>query len=127
MDLKIKSESGKFKCRVGAIPLYKNKILLVQMNNNGYFCCAGGHIHLGEDSKSAIIREAKEETGIDMEIKNFFALIENFFKDEYDMVFHEIGFYYIVTPKEISLDKQNDFKLIENDEGKLIDLDFRWI
>lgn len=59
MDLEIKNDKERFKCRVNGVLINDDKMLALQMCNNGFFCCPGGHIELGEDSKTAIIREFK--------------------------------------------------------------------
>lgn len=126
MDIKIKADEGNFKYRVNAVILKENKVLMVQMNQNGRFCCAGGHIHLMEDSKQAILRETKEETGFDVTVQKLIAVVENFFTHENGKNMHEVGYYYLVEPVSMPKEKQVDFKLVENDEGKLIEMDFRW-
>ena len=65
MDVKIKTENEKFKFRVSGVIVKDNKVLGVDICDNGFFCCPGGHVHLGEDTITAIGREMSEETGID--------------------------------------------------------------
>ena len=47
-----------------------NKILLLKRKNTGYedgkYCLPGGHLEKNESIRSAIIREAKEEIGIEL-------------------------------------------------------------
>ena len=39
---------------------------------------------------------------------------------------HEVGVYYLVEAKDLK-GRDKDFELIENDEGKLVRLNFKWI
>lgn len=51
-----------------------NKILLMKRKNTGYedgkYCLPGGHVEANEEIRKALIREAKEEIGIDLNIKD---------------------------------------------------------
>jgi len=50
-------------------PSDTSRILLTRRSvrtYQGYWCLPGGHIELNETARQAIIREAKEETGIDL-------------------------------------------------------------
>ena len=124
MDLRIVGNNHKFKCRVNGILIHEDKILAVKICNNDFYCCPGGHIHLNEDSKSAIEREFYEETGIRVKESKLFCIMENFFNIKGKNI-HEIGFYYLLTGEDL-MDKVNDFTLVEDDEGVMKNLEFRW-
>lgn len=126
MDIKIKCEEGDFKFRVCGIILNNDKVLTVNINHNGFYCLPGGHVHLGEDTFQAIKREIKEEIGIETKDISLMAVIENFFLNDKGKTFHELGYYYIIKPNSLG-DKENDFCLIENDEGELKELEFKWV
>lgn len=126
MDLKIKTDSLRFKGRANGIILNNGKVLAVKMGHNDFYCLPGGHIHLGENSYDGVLREVEEETGIKPKEAKLVCLIENFFKTKQNQTMHEICFYYLMEMEDLG-EKANDFTLVENDEGKLIDMDFRWI
>jgi 8-oxo-dGTP diphosphatase len=48
--------------------VYKDKILLRKHDKYKIWMSVGGHIELDEDPEQAIIREAKEETGLDIDL-----------------------------------------------------------
>jgi 8-oxo-dGTP pyrophosphatase MutT (NUDIX family) len=48
--------------------VYKNKVLLHKHKVLGIWLPPGGHIELDEDPNQAALREAKEETGLDVEL-----------------------------------------------------------
>jgi len=57
--------------RVSAIIIEKEKILLLHRIKFGkeYFVLPGGSVEENENNKDALIREVKEETGLDVEIE----------------------------------------------------------
>ena len=126
MDVKIDSNEGKFKFRVCGILKVKEKYLTVKIQDNDFYCLPGGHVELGEDTDSAVLREMKEELGYEVKIDRLVSIIQNFFKSKDDKVFHELGYYYIVEPKNIEEVNLNDYVITENDKGKLVRLEFKW-
>lgn len=70
-----------------------------------------------------MVREVKEEIGVDAEIIKNLASIQLFFTREDGKPFHEIGFYYLmkanIEPKNLTVE--------ENDKGKLRKHQFRWV
>lgn len=51
-----------------AFIVYKNKVLLRKHDKHKMWLSVGGHIELHEDPMEAVVREAKEEVGLDIEI-----------------------------------------------------------
>lgn len=127
MDIRIDSESGKFKFRVCGILENDKKYLVVKMGGNDFYCLPGGHVELGEDTNIAVLREMKEELGFDVEIKRLVAINQNFFKSKDGKDFHELGFYYIVTAKDSSKITPNDYEREELDKGQWKHLEFKWV
>ncbi len=126
MDLKLEAENLKLKVRANAVVLHNGKVLVCSINDNGFWCCPGGHIHLGEDSKTAVIREAYEEVGIKFEDAKPLMVMESFFEGKKEKRFHEIGFYYLMQG-EVPEEKLHDYSFDENDEGKMVHLQFKWV
>jgi len=123
MDVRIKSEEGAFKYRVAGVVVKDNKLLMVNICNNGFYCLPGGHIHLGEDSLTAIKREINEEVGITCKSVKLISLVENFFTAK-DRKMHEVCYFYLIEPNE-DINTQ-DYDIVENDEGIMKPLHFKW-
>lgn len=66
----------------GAVIFYNGKsntrILLVKNNNGRYWSFPKGHIEIGETEEQTAIREIKEETSLDVEIKDGFREVSDY-------------------------------------------------
>ena len=123
MDVKIKSEEGNFKMRVSGLIIKDGKLLTVDIANNNFYCLPGGHVHLGESSQEAIKREIKEEVGVEVIDAKLLSIIENFFTNAKGKVVHEVCYYYTVYAEGVNT---NDYTYVENDDGELKELKFKW-
>jgi len=126
MDIKVIDGNSKFKFRVCGILINDNKVLTVKMCNNNFYCLPGGHLHLNEDSLTGMKREYEEETGILATPQKLIAINESFFTRQNGGKTHELSLYYIMEAENLG-DKAKDFELVENDEGIIKPLQFKWI
>ncbi len=122
-DIKIKTDDYSFKYRVSGLLIKDNKVLTVQINDNGFYCLPGGHVELMETSKDAIVREFYEETRINVKVERLVYVTENFFNGKLGK-FHEIGMYYLLSNDNIKIE---DYTLIEHDKNDSTKLEFKWI
>lgn len=122
-DIEIKNNNVKFKYRVSGLLIKDNKLLVVKINDNSFYCLPGGHVELLENSNDAIIREFKEETGFDVQVEKLLFVTENFFKSgAFDC--HELGMYYLLNSENIPIE---DFNSNEDEGDKITRLSFKWI
>lgn len=126
-DIEIEKEEENFKFRTNGILLFNNKVLSVRMEKNCFYCLPGGHVTIGEDSETAIIREMKEETGYNVNIEKLIAITENFFTRKNGKKIHELSFYYLLSLKEMIKIKQDEKDIIEIEQGEKIEHHFKWI
>ena len=126
-DIKLKAYSQKFKFRVNAIVIHNNRILLTKLFDNKSFCLPGGHVKLGENTYDAIIREVMEELEIDCDINKEFALLENFYNDNFNFKVHELSIYYLIEPKNIEKISMKEFSRMDDYNGKLTKINFVWV
>lgn len=115
-----------FSYRVGGVLIKDNKILLTKDGDD--YSLPGGHSQIGEISQETIIREFKEETGLDVEPLNVISTYENFWKWD-DKNCHQLCIYYRLkmvneTQKLVPNPDTNDTKFIwlELEELKNINL-----
>lgn len=119
MDIRIIVDGVKLNVRSGIIIIKDNKVLLHKNDNRDNYCLPGGGVHFLESSEEAIIREIKEETGLDIKVEKCVSTIENLFEKD-GIKFHEIYFIYRGSFK----DDIDTSKVIENIEGKPIKYGF---
>jgi ADP-ribose pyrophosphatase YjhB (NUDIX family) len=55
----------------------REKVLLTRRADNGQWCLPGGGMEAGESASEACLREVKEETGLDVEIKRLVGVYSN--------------------------------------------------
>lgn len=123
MDLTLDVEDYRLNIRSAGIIIHNNKVLTHVNKNEKHICLPGGRVEIGETSEETIKREIQEELGKEIQIINYMATIENFFKYE-NKKYHEIYFLYKIefTNKE---DKKIDYTM-HNVEGKEY-LHYEWI
>ena len=79
----------------GTLIVQDGKILLQRRSDNGRWGLIGGLLELGETYTQAALREAREETGLEVELDSFLGIFHN-----HDMVWgngdraHTIGAYF---------------------------------
>jgi ADP-ribose pyrophosphatase YjhB (NUDIX family) len=119
MDIRIIVDGVKLNVRSGIIIIKDNKILLHKNDNKDNYVLPGGGVHFLESSEEAIIREIKEEIGLDIKVDGCISTIENMFEHD-GIKFHEIYFIY----KGSFIEDIDTSKIMENIEGKPIKYGF---
>ncbi len=70
---------------VGAVIIEKDRILLEKRKNEpgqGKWSIPGGKVELGESTEAAVVREVKEETGLDVDHPRLIDVVSNVICDE---------------------------------------------
>jgi len=98
----------------GALIVENGKVLLVKRSKDshsepGKWARPGGRIELREKAEDAVVRECREEIGVDIEVLGFHDMSEHFSKD------HWIALGYLArivkgTPKNLEPDKHDEVK-----------------
>jgi len=104
---------------VGAVIIHENKLLLVKRRvepAKGKWSIPGGVVELGEGIRDALIREVKEECGLDVEIERLLDVVDNITMDEEGRLqFHFVILDFLARVKGGTLKPADDV------------LDARWI
>ena len=124
MDLTFKTENGIFNYRVCAIIKHNNKLLAMKNNNTPYYYLPGGRVGLHEAADSAMLRELKEELGIEAKIVRPLWFAQTFFiEDEIKEKFHELCVYYLVDVSDTELVNNSRFAGLETKNNEI----FEWL
>lgn len=126
-DILLKKEGWTWSYRVAAIIENEGKVLLVDHieRSTHEFAFPGGHVQFGEEAKDALIREIKEELGLDIEVLNLRWVEENFWK-WHETPTHQIALYFdanILNYKG-NQDTLQGFEIYDNKKTALV---FRWV
>ena len=104
---------------VGAVFLNDNKILMMKREHEPLhlWSIPGGLVELGETTTEAIIREMKEEIGVDIEVKSLIGVYDYKVRDKDNIIkYHYVIIDYLVNQKE----SQN---ILENENLKWIKIE----
>jgi nucleoside triphosphatase len=85
----------------------KGEVLIVRSNKWGEkYTVPGGHIELGERAEDAIVREVKEETGLDSEVVELLVLQQAIYPKDYQKHEHYIFMDYVCKARssDVKLD-----------------------
>lgn len=123
IDCAFRTEEGRFYYCVRAVIVRDGKLLAMHDERSPYYYLPGGKVAMGETAELAVLREVKEELGIDAEIVRALWLDQNFFTEEVkNERYHEIGLYFLLRIKDDDLTEE-EFVL---KEGKHT-LKFEWL
>jgi 8-oxo-dGTP diphosphatase len=87
---------------VGAVIIYDGKILLEKRKNEpgkGKWSIPGGLVELGESVEQTVIREVKEETGLEVEKPEHVDIVDNVIRDENG----EIKYHFVILDYFVKL------------------------
>lgn len=103
MDCTFNTDEGRFNYRVGALIKDdstggRGRILMARNSaeREGVYYSVGGRVQYGECLEQAVLRELKEETGLDCEVERLCAIHENFFTASNGFKYHEFSSFFLV-------------------------------
>ncbi|MGV3079932.1 NUDIX hydrolase [Streptococcus sp. 32226D021BW] len=96
MDFRTRVDNQIFGVRATALIIKDGKIFLTK-DYKGRYYTIGGAVEVNEVAADAVVREVKEELGIDSCVNQLAFVVENQFTHE-DRDFHNIEFHFIVEP-----------------------------
>lgn len=103
-DICARLNEGVVNIRVGAIIMKDGKVLMVKNEKEGWYYSVGGRIKFGEFAKDAVVREAYEETGYELEVDRLGFVHEIYFygtmKDDVKRTIYEQSFYFYMKVPE---------------------------
>ncbi len=110
-------EQLQFRVAAYAVIPHISQILLITDRHTGKYWFPGGGVNLGERLQDALLREVKEETGIEIHPERFIGFREVFFYgDHSDRAFQQYGFFFLCRP--LTLQPSEDRRVDDPDAEK---------
>ena len=124
-DLSWVCGSEKFNCRVCGLLLSEGRILAMHDERSPYFYLPGGRVRLGETAEEAILREIREELGVEARIIRPLWLNQAFFTEDVDgLRYHELCLYFLLDASGTELGRRGERFTLR--EGKHVH-EFEWL
>lgn len=113
----------KLNIRSVAVIINNNCVLIHREKSDNFWALPGGRVEFFENSDDTLIREMKEELGLNAKVIRHLWCCENFF--EYDnKKYHELSNYYL-TEFVDNIDVQHNMKMVSVDTET--ELEFKWV
>jgi mutator protein MutT len=96
---------------VGAVIVESGKILLIRRGHEpmkGHWSLPGGALEVGEQLTEGVIREAKEETGLNVEVLELVELLDRIFREKQRVQYHYVIADYLCRVKSGTLHAASD-------------------
>lgn len=101
-DCCISRQAEWFRYRAAAIIIEDGCVLLAHNESSDYYYSVGGGVHIGESAQAAVMREVREETGVDYQVDRLAFIHENFFIGDGILKgkrCHEVALYFLMKPR----------------------------
>jgi 8-oxo-dGTP pyrophosphatase MutT (NUDIX family) len=109
MDISFRTPEGRFNYRVCAILIDGDRLLAMKDERSPYYYLPGGRVSLHETAEDAVLREVREELGIEARIVRPLWLNQAFFtEDVTGERFHELCIYYLIDVSNTDLLSRGD-------------------
>ncbi|HBL83746.1 MAG: hypothetical protein A2Y17_08600 [Clostridiales bacterium GWF2_38_85] len=124
IDLRFNEDNKLFGFRSTGVLIHNGRILIQRGVDDTEFALPGGCVAWGETSAETLVREFKEELGVDIVIKRLIWVEEVFWKWG-DKNAHTLCHYHLIALTDVSqIPNEGIIKSLETDESRLL---FQWV
>lgn len=118
------SKNPRMQIRAAAVVFERGALLVHRLEGDAVWTLPGGRVHAGESAEEAVVREIREELGVEACCASLLSVGENFF-DLGGELYHEIGLYFSVQLRQpgVVADPGRTHYGIEGARR----LEFRWV
>lgn len=96
MDVTFQTKEGRLNYRACAVILQGDAILAMRDERSPYYYLPGGRVRLHETAEAAVLREIREELGVDAEIVRPLWMNQSFFTEDVSGErYHELCVYFL--------------------------------
>lgn len=110
--------AAKIELIVRGVLRHGSEVLLCRSRRGGYSYLPGGHVEFGEPAVAALVREFREETGLEVRGGSFIVAEEHFFtqgqrqRHELNLLFHVELLLPTERPEVVSLEEDLSFEWV---------------
>ena len=123
--IRFKDQGRRFNARVAGLAIRNGNLLIHRAVHEPFWTIPGGTAELGEDSRATLVREMREELGVEARVGRLLFLVENFFRFE-GRDWHEIGWYYLMDLPE-TFPFAGDGSIVHEIVDGKNRLEFKWV
>jgi 8-oxo-dGTP pyrophosphatase MutT (NUDIX family) len=115
----VRYDDRRFRVRAAGVAIRDGRVLLNGWDGFRHLALPGGGVELHESSDAALVREMREELGVDVRVGRLLWVVESFFALNGER-FHEVGFYWEMTfPETAVCVRRTAFEALESDGGRM--------
>jgi ADP-ribose pyrophosphatase YjhB (NUDIX family) len=96
--ISLETSAGSFNVRTVGVAIQDEQVLLHRAAHDTWWALPGGRVELHESSADALVREMREEMGVEVEPRRLLWVLERFFVSS--RRHHSIQFYYLMQVPE---------------------------
>jgi ADP-ribose pyrophosphatase YjhB (NUDIX family) len=118
----LETSAGSFNVRTVGVAIQDEQVLLHRATNDAWWALPGGRVELNESSADALVREMREEMGVEVELLRLLWVLERFFVTS--QRHHSIQFYFLMQlPEALFPDSAPTFTSPQSND---LPLEFQW-
>jgi ADP-ribose pyrophosphatase YjhB (NUDIX family) len=120
--ISLETSAGTFNVRTVGVAIQDEQVLLHRAAYDTWWALPGGRVELHESSADALVREMREEMGVEVELLRLLWVLERFFASS--QRHHSIQFYYLMQlPEALFPESAPTFTSPQNNDTPLV---FHW-